>query len=74
MKAPFVPLLCTSIGIFLSTRLLQNSVARFVDYWMPNADRRLPRAVVKIYKIVAIAFGVFFLLVAVLGKMGYFRG
>lgn len=66
---PLIPLLFTCVGILLSIRLLHNVVARFMDYWMPSADRRHARVVVKIYKILAIASVVFIAVGAVLYEL-----
>lgn len=63
---PLVPLLVMCVGILLSIRLLNNAVARFMDYWMPAADRRIARAIVKVYKVFAIGSVIFITVGAVL--------
>jgi hypothetical protein len=66
---PFIPLLITCVGLLLSIRLLNNAVARFLDYWMPTADRRVPRLVVKTYTVLATASAIFLGVGALLYKL-----
>jgi hypothetical protein len=40
-----------------------------MDYWLPNADRRIPRMILKAYKIVAIASVIYLAVGAVLYKL-----
>ena len=67
---PIIPLLITCVGILLSVRLLNNVAARFMDRWMPNADRRVAKLIVKVYKVIAVASVIFIAVGATLYKLG----
>jgi hypothetical protein len=66
---PIIPLFITCIGILLSVRLLSNVIARFMDYWMPHADRRFVRIIVKFYTIIAVGSVIFIAVGAILYKL-----
>jgi hypothetical protein len=67
---PILLLLLTCALSLLSVRLLNNLIVRFMDYWMPKADRRIPRAVVRIYRVSVFASVTFILVGAMLVQLG----